>query len=184
MSAQKFNCGGGILDSLRFIQALIKRESLLPFRFRLIGHIDAAFLAPKQIGTNRHEAMRRIPVADLPHVLIDAKDFLQDDDAWPITAGRQSDMRVKFAAIKRFDCEHESLRAKRYTRISGDLATAPLATHVPLDITQQSCTCGSALPAAGGTDRRRAWRRGMQAHSSLGGLHWRRFPDQAATNPA
>ena len=44
--------------------------------------------------------MRRVPVTNVAQVLIDAKDFLQDDNARTVTAGGQGQIGIKFAAIE------------------------------------------------------------------------------------
>src|SRR5258708_1894908 len=50
--------------------------------------------------------MRRVPVANVSQVLIDAKDFLQDDNARTITTGGQGQIGVELTSIKRFHCDH------------------------------------------------------------------------------
>ena len=67
-------------------------KCFLPFGLRLVSDVDAAFLSPEEIGTNRHESVRRIPVADIAQVLIDPEYFLQDDNAGTVTAGGQSEI--------------------------------------------------------------------------------------------
>src|SRR2546429_241465 len=52
MLAQKLNGGSSIFDSFGFVQSFIERKSLLPFFVGLIGQLHAAFLSPKQIGTD------------------------------------------------------------------------------------------------------------------------------------
>src|SRR6266567_9015714 len=100
MLAQKFQRGRGILDGFCFIEALIERECFLPFGFALVSHIDAALLSPEQIGTDGYESVRRIPIANIAHVFVHAKDFLQDNDAWAKATGRQSHVRIKLAAVE------------------------------------------------------------------------------------
>src|SRR5258706_13176993 len=50
--------------------------------------------------------MRRVPVANVSQVLIDAKDLLQDDNARTITTGGQDQIGVELTSIKRFHCDH------------------------------------------------------------------------------
>src|SRR5437763_16225651 len=56
MFTQKIHRSRRIFDSFGFIKTLIELKSLLPFSFRFISHVDAAFLPPKQIGTDRDKA--------------------------------------------------------------------------------------------------------------------------------
>src|SRR5260370_1254132 len=74
--------------------------------------------SPEQIRTERDESVRSIPIADPAQVLIDAENFLQDDNARTVTAGRQSKVGGKLSAIKGFQSNHrlDDLRAKLYTR--------------------------------------------------------------------
>jgi hypothetical protein len=62
-------------------------KCFLPFGLRLVSDVDAPFLSPEEIGTNGDESVRRIPIADLAQVLIDAEYFLEDDNAGAVTAG-------------------------------------------------------------------------------------------------
>src|SRR5205814_1244464 len=136
MFTQKIHRRRRIFDSFGFIKSLIQLKRLLPFGFALVSHVDAAFLPPKQIGTDRDKAVRRVPVAGVTHELIDAKDFLKDDDAGTIATRRQSDVGIEFPTVGRFNCGHDCfLRAKRYTRCKGNwlLLSQPLlagGTHV------------------------------------------------------
>ena len=92
MLSEEFHRGGRIFDSFPYIEALIKRKCLLPIGFRLVSQLNSRFLSPKEIGTQRDEAMRRMPITNAAHVFIDAKDFLQDDDAWTKPARRHREI--------------------------------------------------------------------------------------------
>ena len=118
MLAQEFKRGRCILNRLHFIKSLVELKRSLPSGFRLIGQFNAPLLSPKQVGTNRDKPVRRIPVANVPQEFIDAKDFLQDDNARSVTSGGQRRVGVKLSAIKRFHSRHfvADLRAKVYTR--------------------------------------------------------------------
>ena len=109
MLSQKLDRSRGILNCFHFIEALIKREGSLPFRFRSVGQLNAGFLSPKQVGANRNEAVRRIPIADSAHIFVDAEDFLQHDDARTVATRGQSHVSVEFSAIERFQRSHSRL---------------------------------------------------------------------------
>src|SRR5437763_596584 len=136
MFTQKIHRSRRVFDSFGFVETLIKLKGFLPFGFALVSHVDAAFLPPKQIGTDRDKATRRVPVAGVTHELIDAEDFLKDDDAGTVAARRQSKIGIEFPTVGRFNCGHDCfLRAKRYTRCKGNwlLLSQPLlagGTHV------------------------------------------------------
>ena len=101
MLAQEFNGRGRILDRFCKVEALIKLKCLLPFRFGLIGQFNSRLLPPKQIRTDGDKSVRGIPITNLPHVGVDAKDFLQHDNARAITAGGQREITVELTFIER-----------------------------------------------------------------------------------
>ena len=99
MFAEKFNRGGRIFNGSAFIQTLIELYS--PLRVSIaVRQLYAALLSPKQIGTDRHESARRVPVGDAAQEFIDAKNLLQDDDAWAEARRRQCDVGVELSAVK------------------------------------------------------------------------------------
>src|ERR1051326_2560928 len=100
MLPQEFGSDRRVLHSFREVEPLIKLKSLLPFRFGLVSQLNSRFLAPKKVGTDRHKSVCCIPVTHLPHVLVNAKDFLQHDDARAITTGRQSKVGVELSVIE------------------------------------------------------------------------------------
>src|ERR1051325_6512391 len=106
MFAQGFSGGGRIFDSFREVETLIKLKGFLPFRFGLIGQHNYPLLAPKQVRTDGHKSPRRVPITHLPHVGVDAKDFLQHDNARAVATGRQSEIGVKLLVIERPDLDH------------------------------------------------------------------------------
>src|SRR5260370_6211273 len=102
MFAQKVDGRRRVLNCLRLIETLVERECSLPFRFCLISQLNAWLLPPKQIRTKRDKSMCGVPVTNLAHVFIDAKDFLQDDNARAIGARGQSKVAFQLSAIERF----------------------------------------------------------------------------------
>jgi hypothetical protein len=100
MLTQELHRGGRVFYRLRFIESLIKLKRFLPFSFRFVSNIDAGLLPPKEIRADGDKPVRRIPITNITHDLIHAKNFLQDDDAWPETAGRQRQVGAEFSAIE------------------------------------------------------------------------------------
>src|SRR5258706_5824414 len=99
MFAKKFKRGGRVFDSLREIQTLIELYRFLKVIIA-VGQLYAALLPPKQIGTERHKAMRCVPVSDAAQEFIDPKNLLQDNDPWAEARGRQRDVGVEFSTVK------------------------------------------------------------------------------------
>src|SRR5437762_14255753 len=117
MPAQELKRRSRVFHRFCFIEPLIELKCFLPFSLGLIRYVDASFLPPKQVRTYGHESVRRIPVAHLAHDLIDPKDFLQHNHAWPITAGRQSYMSIALVAIRRLGLDsYFNSCEKLYTR--------------------------------------------------------------------
>src|SRR5689334_19536451 len=98
MLSQKVERGGGVFNGLRFIDLLIKLDGFLPV-VAFVSQLDAGLDAPEQIRNECDKSMRRIPVSDIAQVLIDAKDLLEHDDAWPITTRRQCQVTIKLPVI-------------------------------------------------------------------------------------
>src|SRR5215510_180114 len=100
MFAQEFRSRRRIFDSFPKVEILIKLKCFLQLSFRFVSQLDARLLPPKEIGTNRHDSMRGIPITHLPHVSVDAKDFLQDDYSRTITARRQRKVTIELFVIE------------------------------------------------------------------------------------
>src|SRR6266403_107813 len=105
MGTQKIDRRRRILDSLRLVEALIKGERLFHVR-AFICKVYASLLAPEKIRTKRDKPMGGIPVGDAANIFIDAKYFLEHDNTWSVSAGRQSQVAIKLTRIERFDCDH------------------------------------------------------------------------------
>ncbi len=56
---QVLHRGGGVLDAGVDVERLVEREALLPFRLGAVGHLDAGFEAPEQVGAGGDEALVR-----------------------------------------------------------------------------------------------------------------------------
>src|SRR5204862_6904074 len=104
--AQKFQRRCSIVDGLVDVETLIKLKRLLPLSLALIRQFNTGLLAPEQIRANRHEPARRVPVGNDAQKLVDAKNFLQDDNARSVTARGQSEIRIELTAVRRFNFDH------------------------------------------------------------------------------
>src|SRR5690349_16119414 len=98
MLSQKVERGGGVFNGLRLIDLLIKLDGFLPV-VAFVSQLDTGLDAPEQIRHERDKAMRGVPVSDVAQILIDAKDFLEHDDAWSITTRRQCQVTIKLPVI-------------------------------------------------------------------------------------
>ncbi len=103
MLSQKLERRRGVFDCFRLIEFLVKLESLVSIFLR---QLNAALHAPEQVGTQRDETVRGVPVGNAAHMIVDAEDLLKHDDAWPITARRQGKITVELVAIEGFNCWH------------------------------------------------------------------------------
>ena len=67
------------------LETLHQAEGLGPVFLAFVRELDARLQAPKQIGGQRETAARGMGVADFTHHVVDAENFLDDDDAWAVT---------------------------------------------------------------------------------------------------
>ena len=65
-----------VFDTLVDVEEAEELECALPFRFALIGNLDARLDAPEKIGAAGEEAFRSEPVADIAHHLVHAENLL------------------------------------------------------------------------------------------------------------
>src|SRR5512145_883913 len=105
MTTQKIECCRRIFHGFRFIDLLVKLNGLVPV-VALISKLDTRLYAPEQIRTQGNKTVSRIPIGNAAHVVIHTEDLLEDDDAWSIATGWQSDVAVEFATVERFYCRH------------------------------------------------------------------------------
>jgi len=85
-----------VIDALFHVESLVELERLLPFGIGLVGDLNAGFLAPEKIRTDRDIALRRESIAMRPHVGIDAEDFLNGNDSGTRTAFGNREIGGKF----------------------------------------------------------------------------------------
>ena len=79
--AQVIDAGLDVLDAFVDVEALHQAEGLLPFGVGLVGELDAGLHPPEQVGHQGEKAARGQAVGDVAHHLVDAENFLDDDDA-------------------------------------------------------------------------------------------------------
>ena len=84
--------------SKRFIRV----EGLLPVRLGLVGELDAGLQPPEQVGHQGEIAARGHAVGDVAHHLIDAENFLDDDQARAAPGARAGEIAGE-AAVLAFD---------------------------------------------------------------------------------
>jgi hypothetical protein len=68
--------------------------------------LDAGLLSPEEIGSECDEAVGGVPIGHAADEVVDAEDFLEDDDAWTMAGRWQREVSVELAAVERFDCDH------------------------------------------------------------------------------
>src|SRR3546814_10609382 len=83
---------------------------LVPFFLGLVDDIDAGLLAPEQVGAERDITLGGEAVADVAHHLVDAKDFLDDEDARSplgrsLACGRLGQIAGEAAAVMGLDVD-------------------------------------------------------------------------------
>src|SRR5215472_5832353 len=76
-----------VIDALRLVEALVKRERLLPLGIGLIGDLDAGLLAPEQVGAEHDIALPREAVGQIAHHLVDAENLLDQHHAGAARGG-------------------------------------------------------------------------------------------------
>jgi hypothetical protein len=86
-------------DALALVETLIELEGALPLVLGLIGELDARRLAPEEVGAERDITLRGEAVGEIAHSLVDAEDFLDDENAGPRAGFRDREITGETAAI-------------------------------------------------------------------------------------
>ncbi len=97
--AQHLQCVGGILDRLIGVEALIIAERLVEIGLG-IAELNARLHSPEQIRREHHIAFLGVIVGDFAHRGINAKDFLQQQDAGTRSRCRNRQISLEGAAIR------------------------------------------------------------------------------------
>src|SRR5258706_3863620 len=91
-------------DALVDVEALHQAESLAPILLSFIGELNAGLEPPEQVTRERKAAARRMPVADMPHHVVDAEDLLNDDHARSTARRRRRQICSKIS-VRAFDSD-------------------------------------------------------------------------------
>jgi hypothetical protein len=95
--AQRLDRGVDILDRALDIEALEVIESLLEVGLRVV-ELNARLQPPEKIGCQRDPSLLGVKVGQPPHMMVDAEDFLQKDQARARTGRRHGQVSREIAA--------------------------------------------------------------------------------------
>ena len=101
VASQMGQRGGEILDALVFVKVCVELKRTFPFLVNAIGKLDARLVPPEKIGTHHDESFSCEPIGDVAHRLVDAEDFLNENNAGTCAASGEGCVGFKRAA---FDC--------------------------------------------------------------------------------
>ena len=68
----------------------------------IVGKVDPGCLAPEDIGCNHHETIGSVLVGHRANMLVDTKNFLNQEQARATAGGRLAHVGIEFASVGTF----------------------------------------------------------------------------------
>jgi hypothetical protein len=109
-SAQRLHRRGDVPHPLGDVEFLVELEGLLPIRLGL-PELDILLDPPEEIRAEHDVTLGGIEIGDVAHVLVDAEDLLDEDEAGPFLGLRQGEIGPETIAVGRRDLDEFPHRA-------------------------------------------------------------------------